>query len=110
MYPSIINFKYLTFHNVPQGDVMKIADIDVDDEVLAEYIEKVRHMIEKGKEMPIGVSLGYMDSEREELHDKILDVHNQSRGSAFDIALREHVEDIGSKEGWFMTWGIADAE
>jgi len=89
---------------------MKIADIDVDDEVLAEYIEKVRHMIEKGKEMPIGVSLGYMDSEREELHDKILDVHNQSRGSAFDIALREHVEDIGSKEGWFMTWGIADAE
>lgn len=83
---------------------MKIADVEIDDEVLAEYIEKVRHMIEQSGKMPVGVYLGYMDGEREELHEKILDAHNQTRGSSFDMALRKHVEEIGSKEGWFLTW------
>lgn len=83
---------------------MKIADIEVDDDTLAEYIEKVRHMIERSRSLPPGVQIQIDDREREELHEEILDKYDQSRGSAFDLALRDYVEKLGSKEKWFLTW------
>lgn len=86
------------------GDDMKFDGMEIDDKVLKEYVDKVREMTKRSINMPIGVRVQFDDDEREKLHDEILDEFNQSRGSGFDNALKDYVEELGSKEGWFLKW------
>lgn len=80
---------------------MIIDGIDVSDELLAKYVEIVRHTIERSNTLPSGVHIPMDDEERRAFHDIILASVRQSRGSPFSRALNDYVDGIAEKEGWF---------
>jgi len=78
---------------------MIIGGLEVDDKLLAEYIEHVRDMAMS--DVPIGVSVQYKEETRRALHDIILTSVRQSRYSEFSKALDEYVEKLAKKERWY---------
>ena len=78
-----------------------IGGIEVDNKLLAEYIEEVRAMIKRSNDLPLGVRLPFSDETRTALHDIILTSVRQERGSPFSMALSKYLDDLCKKEGWF---------
>jgi len=80
---------------------MIISNVKVDNDLIAEYVEAVRRMVERSNSLPSGVMLPTDDEERRALHDIILTSVRQSRGSEFSRELNNHVDKLAEKEGWF---------
>ena len=80
---------------------MIIEGIEVSDDLMAEYIEKVRYLIQRSNELPVGVTIPMDDEERRAYHDIILLSVKQERGSVFSRKLSEYIDDLADKEGWF---------